>query len=183
LTARHDELLEKLREDHREDLKVLADRMEASEVARSKLDLDYTKIIVGLENQQNVLTNKVNSLLEEKTILEEQLAVSNNRAETAAAELDRVVKDRDRNAKIAETKERDEVHALKTRLEVDGAELKVKEQAIRKEEKLLEDKKRQFQERFDALQSADEEFKERLAVLRSKVSSCLDFLSYFSQVF
>ena len=165
LTASHEFAVEKLREEHREALILVADKLDASESARSKLEIDYTKIVGSLETRHDEFA----SLREEKIYLTNQLATALTRLETVESEVLVLRKSRD-DATNAERMAREKALALMERLEGNGSMIQMEQEAIRKQQLLLEEQKLQIQGQLDVLKNTEKEVKENVLVLRSKVS-------------
>ena len=164
LTASHEFSIEQLREEHREALMLLANKIDTSESARSKLEMDYTKIVGSLEIRQEEYA----SLKDEKVCLSNQLATAISRLDTVESEVVILRKSRD-DATNAERMAREKVLALMERLEDNGSVIQIEQQAIKKQELLLEEQKLQIQGQLDVLKNAEEEVKESMILLRSKV--------------
>ena len=161
--------VECLRQEHREELQSLANRIETLEAESCQLERDLKDAGDTVEEQKKQHSLEVNTLLGEKKIIEEELASALKRADSWEKTVKRLTMDQVEN-KLQETEEREKIRLLMERLEVNGTKLENKLKDVELREKRIEEQKEQLREQFEVSRKAGEEFQERFSELREKVS-------------
>jgi predicted nucleic acid-binding Zn-ribbon protein len=165
--------LERVREDHRDELKNVANRIESLEKECARLERQVKEAHQAAEQQQQQSSADIDTLMQEKKKLQGELAAAVERANTVEKqhETERAA------ASIRESEEREKVRLLMERLEVNGANLEKKQQAVEREQKAIAEQKEQIREEYETLRQAQEDLEERFEELQEKV--CTRMLSSY----
>jgi predicted nucleic acid-binding Zn-ribbon protein len=125
------------------------------------------------EQQQEQSSADIDTLVQEKKKLQGELAAAVERASTVEKqhEMERAA------ATIREAEEREKVRLLTERLEVNGANLEKKQQAVELKQKAIAEQKEQIREEFETLRQAQKDLEERFEELQEKV--CTRMLSSY----
>jgi hypothetical protein len=166
---RQEGALERVRQEHRDELQSLATRIEMLEEEISQLEGDCMDARDAAAEHERVSSLQVNSLVEEKKRVDEELASALKRANAWEKEVRRLENEREKSL-LRETEELEKIRHLMERLEVNETKLEQKLKAVEFEEQLVERQKEQVREQLEASRQAGKELTERLDKLVEKVN-------------